>query len=297
MQAYMVFTPATIVLDIVMPGMDEIELVAWLGSLRSSARLIIVTGYAPDYAANAKILAEYKGTRAGDDICTNQSRSADCAPPCNRKNPCRLGSKSKARERCREVAWADAWLCSFSLRPVPFLLPASLPGADADRDGGSGSRCRTRLLPGICDRGRRPSRRFEHRPDGRGGEARRTERDVSRVRRLGRPHRGARTRRRRRRSLGLHHRSARKPHAVHSPARNLAFVSVRPTRYRRHSRLGRSRRPQGGRDCRGRIRRAFSANGRRARAQCPMPGCRTRCSTCCRTGSMRSSRSKARSGR
>ena len=44
-----------------MPGMDGIELVGWLGNLRCSARLIIVTGYAPDYTANAKILAEYKG--------------------------------------------------------------------------------------------------------------------------------------------------------------------------------------------------------------------------------------------
>jgi CheY-like chemotaxis protein len=61
MQAYLVFRPTTIVLDIVMPGMDGIELVGWLGNLRSSARLVIVTGYAPDYAANAKILAEYKG--------------------------------------------------------------------------------------------------------------------------------------------------------------------------------------------------------------------------------------------
>jgi CheY-like chemotaxis protein len=61
MQAYLAFKPTTIVLDIVMPGMDGIELVGWLGSLQSSARLIIVTGYAPDYAANAKILAEYKG--------------------------------------------------------------------------------------------------------------------------------------------------------------------------------------------------------------------------------------------
>ena len=61
MQAYLAFSPTTIVLDIVMPGMDGIECVVWLGSLQSSARLIIVTGYAPDYAANAKILAEYKG--------------------------------------------------------------------------------------------------------------------------------------------------------------------------------------------------------------------------------------------
>ncbi|MGE5781163.1 MAG: response regulator [Hyphomicrobiales bacterium] len=61
MQAYLTFRPTTIVLDIVMPGMDGIELVVWLGNLQCPARLIIVTGYAPDYATNAKILAEYKG--------------------------------------------------------------------------------------------------------------------------------------------------------------------------------------------------------------------------------------------
>lgn len=46
MQAYLAFKPMTIVLDIVMPGMDGIELVVWLGNLRSSARLTIVS-YAP----------------------------------------------------------------------------------------------------------------------------------------------------------------------------------------------------------------------------------------------------------
>jgi CheY-like chemotaxis protein len=61
MRAYQAFRPTTIVIDIVMPEMDGIELVVWLGNLQSSARLVIVTGYAPDYAANAKILAEYKG--------------------------------------------------------------------------------------------------------------------------------------------------------------------------------------------------------------------------------------------
>ena len=45
-------------LDIVMLGMDGIER---LGSLQCPASLIIVTAYAPDYAANAKILAELRG--------------------------------------------------------------------------------------------------------------------------------------------------------------------------------------------------------------------------------------------
>jgi CheY-like chemotaxis protein len=59
--AYGSFNPTTIVLDMIMPGMDGNELVLWLAQQKSTARLIIITGYTPDYAANAKVLAEYKG--------------------------------------------------------------------------------------------------------------------------------------------------------------------------------------------------------------------------------------------
>ncbi len=45
----------------IMPGMDGNEVVIWLARQKSPARLIIITGYAPDYAAHAKVLAEYKG--------------------------------------------------------------------------------------------------------------------------------------------------------------------------------------------------------------------------------------------
>jgi CheY-like chemotaxis protein len=61
--AYGSFNPTTIVLDMIMPGMDGNELVLWLAQQKSTARLIIITGYTPDYAANAKVLAEYKGLR------------------------------------------------------------------------------------------------------------------------------------------------------------------------------------------------------------------------------------------
>ena len=62
-EAYGSFKPTTIVLDMIMPGMDGNEVVAWLAQQKSSARLIIITGYTPDYAAHAKVLAEYKGLR------------------------------------------------------------------------------------------------------------------------------------------------------------------------------------------------------------------------------------------
>jgi CheY-like chemotaxis protein len=63
MEAYDSFKPTTIILDMIMPGMDGNELVLWLAQKECSARLIIITGYAPDYATHAKVLAEYKGLR------------------------------------------------------------------------------------------------------------------------------------------------------------------------------------------------------------------------------------------
>lgn len=60
-EAYGDFQPTTIVLDMIMPGMDGNELVLWLAQRKSTARVIIITGYTPDYVAHAKILAEFKG--------------------------------------------------------------------------------------------------------------------------------------------------------------------------------------------------------------------------------------------
>ena len=62
-EAYDGFQPTTIILDMIMPGMDGNEIVLWLAKQRCTARLIIVTGYMPDYAVHAKVLAEYKGLR------------------------------------------------------------------------------------------------------------------------------------------------------------------------------------------------------------------------------------------
>ena len=63
MHAYETFKPTTIILDMIMPGMDGNELILWLAERQCSARLIIITGYLPDYAEHAKVLAEYKGLR------------------------------------------------------------------------------------------------------------------------------------------------------------------------------------------------------------------------------------------
>jgi len=61
MDAYEAFGPSAILLDMVMPGMDSNELVLWLADRSCSAKLAIITAFAPDYAANAKVLAEFKG--------------------------------------------------------------------------------------------------------------------------------------------------------------------------------------------------------------------------------------------
>ena len=61
--AYSSFKPTMIVLDMIMPGMDGNELVLWLAKQRCTAGVIIITGFTPDYATHAKVLAEYKGLR------------------------------------------------------------------------------------------------------------------------------------------------------------------------------------------------------------------------------------------
>jgi CheY-like chemotaxis protein len=63
-QAYHELRPSTIVLDMVMPEMDGNEIVLWLMQQQYSANLIIITGYSPDYAKDAKRLAEFKGLRS-----------------------------------------------------------------------------------------------------------------------------------------------------------------------------------------------------------------------------------------
>ena len=62
--AYERATPDTIVMDMVMPEIDGNELVLWLVERGCTADLIIITGYSPDYAVNARLLAEFKGLRS-----------------------------------------------------------------------------------------------------------------------------------------------------------------------------------------------------------------------------------------
>lgn len=62
--AYRRALPDIVVIDMVMPDIDGNELVLWLVDQRCSADIIIITGYHPDYAVNARLLAEFKGLRS-----------------------------------------------------------------------------------------------------------------------------------------------------------------------------------------------------------------------------------------
>lgn len=63
-RAYLREKPDVVVIDMVMPDIDGNELVLWLVAQRCEADIIIITGYHPDYAVNARLLAEYKGMRS-----------------------------------------------------------------------------------------------------------------------------------------------------------------------------------------------------------------------------------------
>lgn len=62
-RAYIQRPPDVTVIDMVMPDIDGNELILWLVQQQCSADIIIITGYSPDYAINARLLAEFKGLR------------------------------------------------------------------------------------------------------------------------------------------------------------------------------------------------------------------------------------------
>jgi len=54
-------TPDIVVLDIVMPNIDGLELVDWLANAGYQGRLVLVSGYNPNYARAAHTMADLKG--------------------------------------------------------------------------------------------------------------------------------------------------------------------------------------------------------------------------------------------
>ena len=102
--------------------MDGNEIVLWLAQQKCTARLIIITGYTPDYAAHAKVLAEYKGIRPVTTLY-KPIEVSELRAVLGSQNSLRLGLLRKPGTRpyrVERVAWADtnASLCSFSSSSV-----------------------------------------------------------------------------------------------------------------------------------------------------------------------------------
>jgi DNA-binding response OmpR family regulator len=55
------FRPDVIVMDMVMPETEGIELIRWLTQEQYRARVIVVTGFNPDYAKMAALMARAEG--------------------------------------------------------------------------------------------------------------------------------------------------------------------------------------------------------------------------------------------
>ena len=55
-QIYARFNPTVIVLDIVMPRTDGIELIRWLADMGCTARIVVISGFDPNYSKMAQTL-------------------------------------------------------------------------------------------------------------------------------------------------------------------------------------------------------------------------------------------------
>ena len=59
--AYPRFDPDLIVLDVVMPDRDGVELIRWLAGQHCRARIIVASGYNPSYARMTKLIGTAMG--------------------------------------------------------------------------------------------------------------------------------------------------------------------------------------------------------------------------------------------
>jgi DNA-binding response OmpR family regulator len=76
MAAVLSAPPDVIILDMVMPGMDGVELIQWLAKQQSTARVILASGFNPLYAEMAEQLGASLG-KLSISILTKPVRVAD----------------------------------------------------------------------------------------------------------------------------------------------------------------------------------------------------------------------------
>jgi DNA-binding response OmpR family regulator len=67
-RAYAEFAPTHIVLDVVMPEVDGIEIMRWLAAQGATAKVIVTTGYNPQYAKMAGLVGSDHGVQLIDTL-------------------------------------------------------------------------------------------------------------------------------------------------------------------------------------------------------------------------------------
>ncbi|GLQ07701.1 response regulator [Sneathiella chinensis] len=75
-KSYRETPPDVLVLDMVMPGTDGVELIGWLAKLKCTSRIIIVSGYNPRYVELAENLGDARGL-SGIQSLTKPVKLAD----------------------------------------------------------------------------------------------------------------------------------------------------------------------------------------------------------------------------
>ena len=80
-ESYNGFEPDVIVLDVVMPEIDGIELVKYLSTQECGARILVISGYAQRYLDNTKALGGGVWPYVGDgDVETNRTSKTRRVP-------------------------------------------------------------------------------------------------------------------------------------------------------------------------------------------------------------------------
>jgi CheY-like chemotaxis protein len=67
-KSYEGFEPSIILLDMVMPDIDGIEIIKWLVGQQCTARIIVTTGYNPQYAKMASLFGMTKGIESATTL-------------------------------------------------------------------------------------------------------------------------------------------------------------------------------------------------------------------------------------